>query len=310
MMNIKTALITANVFHNSLSSLNPDAELYLEYLGRLRFQPITWYMSLLDYCSIMCFWEMFNSSNDLACQEIYLGMQSILRLCKVDEYIQEEARLHRMYSVSEAVRLACAIDRSVDAIVTWEPHHFARSKDDENQVKRDGYFMLKLKSEYAEYPSCKAFEIGVFSVRAFLLQIDQSACVLSGSAKYDGFYIERVYVNGGDDYEHSESRVIIRHSAGRVLEDVAIGISPIDALQKAIDKCVNRCFHLPARRISRFHVRDAPIYGAGAPVEVVIGVECGENSFEACATRTSVYRAASDAYIKIINSICGNAPLY
>jgi len=98
--------------------------------------------------------------------------------------------------------------------------------------------------------------------------------------------------------------IVLRYRNGEQVQQTAKGLTPIDALLKAMDQVVDCYVTLPERRLSRFFVPATTLYGADAPVEVVLGIDCGGCNFEESASNNNLFWAAADAYIKVINSIC------
>ncbi|MEO1347428.1 MAG: hypothetical protein AAFW84_01305 [Cyanobacteria bacterium J06635_15] len=174
-------LVTANVFQNCLPKLKQDVALNIALLDGFLRHPIRWYVSEVDYQMIELYWRLFG---DPSCESAYLGMFKQVQFCMVNAAIQAEARHHPMSSVSDSIRLACAIDRQVDALVTWEPDHFTRNPEDHDQVSEHGFFDYHLSSEVfsedadletvvklddseatAEKPCIRIFSVRAFSQR-------------------------------------------------------------------------------------------------------------------------------------------------
>jgi hypothetical protein len=84
----------------------------------------------------------------------------------------------------------------------------------------------------------------------------------------------------------------------------AAGRTPIEAIQRAIDQAVDQWCDMPIRQLVRYWSRPSTLTGADSPVEIMVGVECGDLSFESSACSGNSIRAAADAYVKVINSIC------
>jgi hypothetical protein len=299
---MRTALVTANVFQNALAHRDTCWTYYAEYLRRLSAQPINWYMTEFDYALAQTFWGITRLGEDAACEEAYQEMLRKVRVCPIDEDIVDGANKY-LINFCDALRVACARDRFVDCIVTWEPYQFARNRQERNQVQLNECFDFSIRIEDGESGGMVELEIGVFSVRAFLLRLQQDELEerrLLRSRRSQRFYLQDFCLTTGSSHEAS---IVLGDLTGRTLPGEASGNSPIDALQKAVDQAIAQHFQLPDRHLSRWFVPPATLFGADSPVEVVIGVECDGISYEAGATHSNVFQAAAEAYIQIINRI-------
>lgn len=306
-------LITANVFHNSLPRLNEGADLFNYYLSRLQHrEDIKWYISSVDYDSIQYFWDNFGDYNQAEYREAYLGMMSILKQCEVTPSICEEARLNQFYSVSDSIRLACAIDRNVDAIVTYEPHHFVRDREEEQLAQDNNHFILRISSEQADLDELEIerfMSIKIFSPRSFLLHFDQD---LRGQNQYENskfFNLFQFRVELDSQSEHDQELNLVNvtlfiPSQNKTLEGSSEGRTPIDALQKAIHYAISDYLQLSNYKMTQFQVYDSPqLNGADGQIEVFVGLDCEQGSFSATARSSNFIRAAGESYINIINQI-------
>ncbi|NJP11606.1 MAG: hypothetical protein HC866_20825 [Leptolyngbyaceae cyanobacterium RU_5_1] len=261
-------------------------------------------MTEFDYVLASAFWDLFKLGEDAACQAAYVGMlQRIQQRCPIDENILAGSTNYHI-NFCDALRVACARDRFVDYIVTWEPHQFARNAVEHNQVQINECFYFPISTEDAESGVRTNLRIGVFSVRAFLLDLQKNE--LEGrrilrSRRQQRFCLDNFCLQTG---EMDEATVTLCDLTGRRFRGSATGNSPIDALQRATDQAVDQCVQIPIRYLSRWFVPSATLFGADAPVEVVIGVECEGGSFEGSASNSNVFRAAAEAYIQVINRIC------
>jgi predicted nucleic acid-binding protein len=305
---MRNALITANVFQNVFKDILtmpvPYQRYYVDLLRRLAAQPVTWYMTALDYALAYAFWDLFRLREDEVCQEAYLQLLQRVRICPIDEWILEEASNYHQINFCDALRLACAVAYNLDAIVTWEPYLFVRTVKEHQQFESNWYLFVKIPSESAEPDNVAECRIGVFSVGAFLLSFhSDEEHWFTESQQLQYFRLERCYfITCG---EHNEASIMLCGPSGELLEATVQGNSPFDAIQKAVDQIVNECFPtIPPRHLSRFFVPQATLFGADAPIEVVIRVECASQSFQEGASHSSVFQAATDAYIKVINKIC------
>jgi len=300
---MRTALVTANVFQNALAHRGACwPNFYAEYLRRLSTQPISWYMTEFDYALAQTFWGITKLGGDATCEEVYQDMLRKVRVCPIDEDIVDGANKY-LINFCDALRVACARDRFVDCIVTWEPHQFARSREEQNQVQLNDCFDFPIRVEDGESGEMIYLEIGVFSVRAFLLSLQQDELEerrLLRTRRSQRFYLQDFSLTTGSTHE---ARVSLGDLTNRILQGSAIGNSPIDALQKAVDQAIDQHVQLPNRHLNRWFVPPATLFGADSPVEVVIGVECEGVSYETGATHGNVFQAAVEAYVQIINRI-------
>ncbi|UIE37040.1 alpha-isopropylmalate synthase regulatory domain-containing protein [Leptodesmis sichuanensis] len=306
---MRTALVTANVFQNALANRDACWPYYAELLRRLAAQPITWYMTSFDYALAITFWSISKLGSrlagDPACQEAYQDMLRRVRVCPIDEDIVEGANKYHI-NFCDALRVACARDRFVDCIVTWEPHQFARSREEHNQVQLNECFTFPIRVEDGESGEMIYLEIDIFSVRAFLLNLQQNELQERRrwrSRRSQRFYLEDFSLHTGSTHD---AAITLRDLTGRSLQGNATGNTPIDALQKAIDQAVDQQVEIPTRYLSRWFVPPATLFGADAPIEVVIGVECAGSSYETGASHSNVLQAAAEAYIQVINRICSD----
>lgn len=309
---MRSALVTANVFQNALASRSVSREYYADLLRRLMAQPVQWYMTEFDYALAIAFWNTFRLEGDHACKTAYVGMlERIQQLCRIDQDIWEGSNRYQI-NFCDALRVACARDRYLDCIVTWEPHQFARNAGEHSTVQLNEHFQFPIRVEDAETGGWTTITIGIFSVRAFLLhfqyspenEIEGRRLLRAQRAQY--FRLEDFRLQTGGE---NEAMVLLCNQMGRQLRGEAEGDSPIDALQKAVDKAIAPCVQIPTRYLSRWFVPPATLFGAASPVEVVIGVECGGISYEGGATHTNVFHAATEAYIQVINRICSDTSL-
>ncbi|MGI0488273.1 alpha-isopropylmalate synthase regulatory domain-containing protein [Pantanalinema rosaneae CENA516] len=302
-----TALVTANVFQNVLARHDPRCEYHIDLLRRLALRSVKWYMTEIDWRMAHNCWTLFGVEVDQVCAAAYMGMLNLIQPCRLDQQIQE---LSGSYQINfyDALRLACAIDRNVDVIVTQEPHQFAQTIEEHYRVQRDGYVYVSIPSYDAETDDLIEMQIGVFAVGAFLLSLDELA--QDRQPKPQGFqYFRLEQFEFLTRHDANAATLTLRDPVGQLLTMTANGNSPLDAIQAAIDQIVDQCYPIPLRRIIRFLVTPETLVGADSPVEVVVGVECDELRFEKSARSGNWNRAAADAYIKVINSICEHLKL-
>jgi LeuA allosteric (dimerisation) domain len=304
---ISTALLTANVFQNALANRGAAWGYYPLQLRKLSLLPIYWYMTALDYALAVAFWEICKSVGSPECQVSYLMMLQKVKVCPIDEQILDEAEIYPI-NFCDALRLACARERNLDAIVTWEPHHFAHRVEEHNQVQLNGYLKQRIRTEESETRTHLDWAINIYSVRAFLLNWE-----LSKIEKRRSQYAQKLQVFQMLEFHctsnsegHNDASLTLCSPAGQIVKGFAIGNSPIDALQRAIDCAIEQYILLPKRYLTHFYLPPSTLFGADALVEVVIGVECDRNSFEESASSGNMFQAAAEAYIRVINKILCN----
>jgi predicted nucleic acid-binding protein len=306
---MRSALVTANVFQNALAHRSVSRDYYANLLQRLSAQPITWYMTEFDYALAIAFWDTFRLGSDLLCEAAYLGMLRRIRCkCPIDSDILEGSSRYQI-NFCDALRVACARDRFLDYIVTWEPHQFASNSEQHRQVQMNECFQLPIRIEDADLGEMVTQRIDVYSVRAFLLDLQQDQTEddeleerrLQRTRRSQCFHLQTFNLVTGD---RNQVAVMLCDAMGRCLCGSASGNSPVDALQKAIDQAVSQAVQLPVRYLSRWFVPPATLFGADSPVEVVVGVECEGFSYEESAAHSNVFQAAAEAYVQVINCIC------
>lgn len=306
---MRSALVTANVFQNALANRSVSREYYATLLQRLSAQPVTWYMTEFDYALAIAFWDTFRLVGDAICQAAYLGMLSQIRCkCPIDSDILAGSSRYQI-NFCDALRVACARDRFLDCIVTWEPHQFACNAEQHNQVQLNESFQLPIRIEDAETQEMVTLRLGVYSVRAFLLYLQQDPTEddeleerrLLRTRRSQCFRLQSFNLQTGD---RNEVAVMLCDAMERCLCGSASGNSPVDALQKAVDQAIAQSLQLPVRYLSRWFVPPATLFGADSPVEVVVGVECEGFSYEESASHSNVFQAAAEAYVQVINRIC------
>ena len=313
-----TALITANVFHNSLPSISCGADFPFLCLSQLNsLDNVKWYVTEVDYTSIWYFWTMFGNDRNNPLRASYLEMISKLNICHISNFIEQELKspFYQYQSVADAIRLACAINQHVDAIVTWEANHFARSKE-EKENARDGnrnYLNFQYICEYAEDQSFITQYLDIYSPRLFWLFAREPSSGLGNNSIIHNtihFQINSLSVTGGEDGGTSTARLEITDFHENTCISIAgNGTTLIAAIQNAIDsyldsEIVQRRFSIPNRTISCFQIPGSNLESASSPIELLLGVECQGRSFRVISSSSSVIQAAANAYIQIINWIC------
>jgi LeuA allosteric (dimerisation) domain len=299
---LSTALLTANVFQNGLLRREESWRYYTDMLRRLPSQPVDWYISALDFDLAFTIWDIYKLGGEITCQETYEKMWNLTKICPVNDWILEHSG-YRQLNFYDAIRLSCAMSSCVDAIVTWEPRMFAVTNKERTSLEQNGYFYINLKSRMADDDAIVQHSIGVFSVSAFLLHLDELEGNHQGEEKTTvSFQLEKLKV---DVDNQAQATVTIRNSAGEHVEKTATGSTPCDALYRAIDRCIEQCILIPQRRLIHFAVPDT-FGGTDTPALVNITVECDSRIFDASASSVNMYRAFGEAYVEAINSICNS----
>jgi len=253
------------------------------------------------------FWELFGGEAgvDEACQDAYWGLLNQVKACPFDRSIWELSGELEIGNFCDALRLATAIDQGMDVIVTQEPQQFARSIVDIYRAQADGYFYITLPTVCADTGDEVNHYIGVFSVGAFLLNLDNIGRqpLAMQLPRSQAFQIESLQMTVGDE---SEVTILLKGCTDEIDEITvtAAGRTPFEAIQRAIDHAVDKWYDMPIRQLVRFWSRPSTLTGADSPVEIVVGVECGDFDFESSACSGNFIRAAADAYVKVINLIC------
>ena len=296
-----TALVTANVFQNVLARHDPRCEYYTNLLRRLASRPVQWHTTYFDWNLALAFWEQFKVAGaNEACKDAYWGLLNQVKACPFDQSIWELSGELQIGNFCDALRLATAIDQAVDVIVTQEPQQFARTVVDAYRAQVDGYFYITLPTICADTGREVNHHIGVFSVGAFLLNLDNIGRLpLVQVPRSQIFQLESLQMTVSDE---SEATILLKGCTDEITV-TARGRTPFEAIQRAIDQAVDEWYDIPLRQLVRFWIRPSILTGADSPVEMVVGVECGDLNFESSACSGNSIRAAADAYVKVINSI-------
>ncbi|MBM0743843.1 hypothetical protein JOY44_19840 [Phormidium sp. CLA17] len=300
--------MTANVFQNVLARHDPHCEYYTSLLRRLASRPVQWYTTSFDWNLALTFWEQFKGAGvDEACQDAYWGLLNQVKAYPLERSVWELSGELQIGNFCDALRLATAIDQAVDVIVTQEPQQFARTVVDSYRAQVDGYFYITLPTICAETGREVNNHIGVFSVGAFLLNLDNIGRLplVMQLPRSESLRIESLQMIVSDE---SEATIFLKGCADRITV-TARGRTPFEAIQRAIDQAVDEWYDMPIRQLVRFWIRPSTLTGADSPVEMVVGVECGDLNFESSACSGNCIRAAADAYVKVINSICEHLKL-
>ncbi len=304
-----TALVTANVFQNVLARHDPRSEYYTNLLQRLASHPVQWYTTFFDRGLALTFWELFGGEAgvDEACRDAYWGLLNQVSPCPLGTSISELSGDLQICNFCDALRLATAIDQGIDVIVTQEPQQFARTVVDSYRAQVDGYFYITLPTICADTGHEVDNHIGVFSVGAFLLNLDNIGRLplIMPLPRSQALQIESLQMTVSDE---SEVTILLQGCADQRAV-TARGSTPFEAIQRAIDQAVDEWYDMPIRQLVRFWIKPSTLTGADSPVEIVVGVECSDLNFESSACSGNSIRAAADAYVKVINSICEHLDL-
>ncbi len=295
-------LVTLNVFQNSLTSHDPCWRYYANLLRSLSSRSVTWYMTKTDFEGARSYFVEFGAEIDETCQEVYLSLLSRVQVCHIDDRILEEAALYGL-NFPDRIRLACAIDYNLEGIVTYEPQQFALTVEDVYRLQLDGYFPVCMISECLDAGFCVEKRLHIFSVASFLINLDETSIHLPYQLQSsEVFQLKEFHIIC--ENEISEAAITLQVLDNLRLEATAIGKTPFEAIQLAIDSIVNHCVEMPARRLSSYSIPPATLSGAEAPVAVVICIECAGLYFEKSACSGNSIKAAANAYVKVVNAIC------
>ena len=299
------ALVALNVVQNCLISHDPCWQYFANLLRSLLARPVCFYITEYDLKTAQHYFNYVIQSGypvDEVCQEVYLGLLDRVKVCPVDRSIWEESAHHRLI-LADRIRLACALDYNLDAIVTYEPQSFALTPEHLYNFQINGYYAVADKTECGETGDHLLRTVEIFSVTSFLIYLDRvtnNKPLLKQS--YESFCIQDFQLCCENAVSHAT--ITLMNSIGVVLRASAIRSAPMDAIQTAIDQMVNQCVEMPVRHLIRYAIPLASLCNAESPVNVVICIECNGTYFEHSACSVNSIRAAADAYTKAINEIC------
>ena len=296
------ALVTLNVFQNCFISEDPCWRYFANLLRILASKSVYLYITEPDCEFARHYFVQYKYQLDEVCQKVYLSLLEHIRVCVVDAAIWEETTRYPLV-LPDRIRLACALDHHLDAIVTYEPQQFALTAEDLYKLQINGYFSIGISSECAETGSVIEKTVNVFSVSSFLIYLDQGKEPIPLESQYhESFRLHDFHLTCERDESHAT--ISLHTSIGTRLEASASGRTPVEVIQKAIDRMVDQIVQMPSRRIIRYAIPLASLCSAESPVDVVICVECEGSYFEHSACSSNSIRAVADAYIKAINTIC------
>jgi hypothetical protein len=259
-------------------------------------------MTKIDHDVALSYFHQFGRDIDETFQEVYLSMLSQVKICAIDEYVLEVANCYSL-NFADRIRLACAIDQNLDVIVTYEPQQFICEPEHLYGLQVDGCFPVCLVTECADSSLSDEWKVTVFSVPSFLIYLDAAMeDRLPNSQRFDWFQLHDFKLMSDNDM--SEVMLELKTPEQRIESSSAWGKTPLEAIQTAIDNVVDQCIDMPMRRICRYSIPPVTLASADAPIEVVICIQCGELFFEKSACSSNSVKAAANAYVKVINSIC------
>jgi hypothetical protein len=305
-----SALLTANVFQNGLSRHEESWRLYTHLLQQLSSESINawvqWYISQLDYDLAFSLWDLYPLGGTSDCREACQTMQNLVQICAIDERIVEDSGCYRL-NFYDSIRLACAMDHNLDAIVTWEPRQFILHDQELDELQENGYFDLCLESCLAEDEAIAHHSIRIFSVSAFFLHLQHLRQEPFWEDKHLGrFSLEKLKIDTNDEGNEARATVAVRNPKNEILHVTAQCSTPCGALYRAIDTCVDQFVVLPRRRLIRMTIPETLIEGIDAPIEVRISVECDHHIFRASASNPNLLWALGNAYMDALNEICSS----
>ncbi|HEY9642303.1 MAG TPA: alpha-isopropylmalate synthase regulatory domain-containing protein [Coleofasciculaceae cyanobacterium] len=304
-----TALLTANVFQNGLSRHEESWRLYTNLLQRLSSESVSggvqWSMSQLDYDLAFGLWDLYQLGGTIACQSACHQLQTLVHVCAIDAQILENSGCYRL-NFYDAIRLACALDHNLDAIVTWEPRQFVLRDQELDELQQNGYFDIHLDTELAEDKTVAIQSVRVFSVPAFFIHLEHLQPQHAEEHQLGTFCLEKLKIDTDEEGNDIQATVTVRNPKNEVIQRVACSSTPCGAIYGAIDQCVDQDIFIPQRQLIRITIPDTLIEGVGAAVEVRISVECDRHIFRASAHSTNMFWALGKAYIDVINEICGS----
>jgi hypothetical protein len=304
-----TALLTANVFQNGLSRHEESWRLYTNLLQRLSSESVSgwvqWSMSQLDYDLAFGLWDLYQLGGTSACREACRQIQSLVQVCAIDPQILEESGCYRL-NFYDAIRLACALDHNLDAIVTWEPRQFILRDQELDEFQQNGYFNIHLETELAEAGTFAVHTIRVFSVSAFFIHLKHLQPQFAEEGNLGAFCLEKFKIDTDEEGNEIQATVAVRSPTNELIQGTARSSTPCGAIYGAIDQCVDQCVAIPQRQLIRITIPDTLIEGVSAAVEVRISIECDRRIFRSNASNTNLFRALGQSYLNVINEICGS----
>ncbi len=289
-----SALITPNIFQNSLSR-NPETSGYCtEWLRRLASLSVRWYMLQSDFDQAFTFWRMYQLGGSAECQAIYQVMESRIHTLPITEDLLEFAGQFKL-NFNDALRLACAFETPLDLIVTWEAYQFAESTRGRQTVEQYGYFNRSTESILADENEPILSSIAIYGLSSFMREMMQPEV----SQVPPMFHLHQLEVRSGDE---CAATICLGTREGECFRESAVGATPCDAIYRTIDRCVDAFLELPVRRMVDFSVPPT-VGGAEAEAKAMITVVCDRRYFETSASHINMMHAFAHAYVSAINQI-------
>lgn len=301
-------LLTPNVFQNCNSTLRNDYADTVRFLREIiRCKSIIPYMISYDKESLKNFNEYFGLYRAV---DVYgLLIQKVQQIA-IDSCIRDEAKLYGSLSAVDAVRIAAAIDHQLDAVVTWEPHHFMISETHHRQLERNRHFDFTPYVPSNQNLTEDLSKVTVYSVREFWLSLDHRNSSVEANHPIQwspGFYIDSAKMScvSSIDRTSYECTVSIRHAHYGHQERCGTGIDIYSAIKLAIDGFVDEFYSLPSRDIISYSCEYSTSMGHLQPLnKVTIRGRCGGFEQEFHNSDINLYRAMAKCYCRFIEAVC------
>ncbi|MBD3881858.1 hypothetical protein IFO70_08840 [Phormidium tenue FACHB-886] len=302
-----SALFTPNIFQNGLSRHEESWRIYTELLQWLASEKVSalvnWYITELDYDLAFSFWEIYQLGGDRPYRDACQAMQRLVKVCRLTPDILQDSGCYRL-NFYDAVRLSCAVDRNVDAIITWEPDLFAAKEQEHDDLARNGYFDISLRTEMADDQTPTTHRIRVFSLASFFLYLQEPRQPQFWEERLlRQFRLEELKICTVEDGSEIQAIVTLRNPNELLVCATATSPTPCGAICEAIDHCIEQSIPLPPRRLIGLAIPNVRIEGARAAVEVQISVECERRILRASANHINMLQAFGYAYVDAINEI-------
>lgn len=303
---IFSALLTPNVFQNCHSALRNDyAEISMLLRQILASDGINFYMTDYDKALVDIFVNHFGLYRN---QDIYRFLIDRVKSIKTDcESIKDEAKLYCTLNSIDAVRMASAIDRQLDAVITWEPHHFVIGDAAYRKLQERQYFDFELYSPSDQVECEELSVITVYSVRSFWNFINDSGISPGHREIADYlFSVDDISIfcdldsNGNCQYE---ATVSLRHSTyGRCESKATSQLNDFDAIRVAVNNIVDMHFDLPERIIIRYISRNTTSRGYIQRVHrVEMTGSCGDLERSFISSEVNLHTAMANCYCQLVN---------
>jgi hypothetical protein len=309
-------LLTPNTFQNCHSALRNDHVETLGLLGSiLASRNVTVYMTEYDSHILSAFNKCFRPFRGA---DIYEILSSQWKLVRLPLCIGEEARLYDFLSSTDAVRIAVSLDLQLDAVVTWEPHHFIAFGDHqrESNLNRKGYFHFdthgfssRIILDESE-DDRREYGLRVFSVKGFHDFLLDSGNVESfenddlrpSLSVEDALLTCRSISNSLSVYS---ATVYIRHRFhGRKKGSAVSPINDANAIMAAINSVISTIEgfkELPPRTINHYLIETSnPITSIQQRNRVSISFSCGDINRLCISSDASPWKAMANCYCRFL----------